>query len=61
MSDVRIRVDVTDEGNGDSDSCVLTDAPESYVVICGPGCYVANEVRHKNGTVQLTIKPLEAS
>ena len=52
-----IRLTVTDEATGDTESCVIGDGPAGYVVTTGPGCYVAHEVRHANGTVQLTIKP----
>lgn len=52
-----IRVDVLDEETGDADSVRLSDGPEAYVVICGPGCEVTHETKHANGTRVITIKP----
>lgn len=53
-----IELTVRDTDTGDRDSCTIGDGPGGYVVTCGPGCYIANEQVHANGTVQLTIKPM---
>lgn len=53
-----IRVTVRDEqSNEPPETMRIKDGPEGYVVICGPGCEVTNEVKYANGTIVLTIKP----
>jgi hypothetical protein len=54
---VSIKVTIEDEQNGDTEWCRIKDGPDGYVVITGPGCYVAHEQRFKNGTKVITIKP----
>lgn len=55
-----IRVTVLDEETGDTETMRIGDGPHGYIVTCGPGCDVTNEVCHKNGTVVITIKPRSA-
>lgn len=55
----RIRVTVLDEETGDTESAVIGGGPGGYIVTCGPGCGVTDEQRYKNGTVVITIKPIE--
>lgn len=48
-----IRVTVTDEETGDTESVVIDD---DYVVTCAGSCHVHYTQVHANGTHVLTIK-----
>ena len=48
-----IRVTVTDEETGDTESVVIDN---DYVVTCAGSCYVHYTQAHANGTHVLTIK-----
>ncbi len=47
-------VRTTDLRDGSYDEVHLE--PNNYVIVCGPGVYVAHEQRFQNGTVNVTIK-----
>lgn len=58
MANGQLKVIVEVDGEIE-DEAVIGDGPGGYVVICGPGCYVAHEQSFANGTRQITIKPVE--
>lgn len=53
-----IRVDVTDEQTGDTDTCHLNDSPSAgnYILLCGPGTAESHRQVYANGTVVITLK-----
>ena len=53
-----IRVTVTDEETGDTDTAVIGHGPDGYVLTCGPGCKLTHTQAYANGTRVLTIKPV---
>lgn len=52
-----VQVTMTDEASGETDSIVIGDGADGYVLICGPGCDVVHTQAHANGTRILTLKP----
>ena len=53
---VRIKVTVTDLGNGDSDEVVISD---DYLITCAGSAYVDHVQAYANGTHVITVKGRE--